>query len=922
MDSSIFEVYALRYAMHEGRKASENFLFHEDQHSSPMPLSFYLWAIKGLGRTVVVDTGFDESMARKRGRTFLHSPKDLLSDIGIKAEDVTDVIITHMHYDHCGNLGLFPKAKYHIQEAEMAYCTGRSMTYSLLRRPFESKNIKDAIDCLFQDRLIVHDGDVDLGDGIRLHKVGGHTKGMQIVSIPTQRGNIVLASDAAHFWENINLRSPFPIVVDVQRMFAAYDVMECLADGPFHVIPGHDPKVLEIFPRLPNNADIAILHAEPVENHGLSPIAKGENQEAATVSRIAIVGMGPRGISVLEKLIKYIDEVSLDGQEVEIMMIDPGPCGEGAHSSDQHEDLLINTVASQISIFGLDSLVNGAHGPSLTEWARQAGYRRIGNRYRISNSGEGDAISDADYLPRRLLGQYLGWAFEQMTCSLPERIQIRHIRRRVLDLRKIDDETFLLELDEGPQLLANYIVLATGHGTRSPTETDLKYQSFASTAENINPSAAYYRSPYPTENLATIHERACVAIQGLGLTAYDVISSLTSARGGWFRETKERLEYIPSGNEPRILLVSRNCLPFAARGINQKGLTGSHQAAFFTLKSLDSLRHTAIVARGSPRLNFEHEVLPLIKLEMAYAYRLALQDGKVDPAEFVPSDEECEAIDRLLDPLAYEKFSSLEHFRDYFRRQVEEDLRHACLGNLTSPVKAAADVLRDTREALRAAVEFGGLTPSSHRVFVESFVPTANRISFGPPKQRNAELLALMDSGVLSVAGGPGNEIELDRERGQFCIVSRLGKEPARDYADVLISARLDVYSPLTDSSPLSNNLLASGIARPYLNGDYHPGGLDISQDLKVIDSKGCVHDRLWAIGIPIEGPHFYTHALPRSSKASRFSLDAEQCALQIVEVLSRRHASPSVMNQMEEEHKQKHQLQPARTEEVTKKIA
>ena len=921
MASSIYEVYALRYAMHEGRKASENFLSHDDQHSGPMPLSFYLWAIKGPDRTVIVDTGFDEGMALKRGRTFLHSPKDLLSHIGINAEDVTDVVITHMHYDHCGNLGLFPNARYHIQEAEMAYCTGRAMTYALLRRPFEPKNIKEAIDCLFQDRLVVHDGEVDLGGGIRLHKVGGHTKGMQIVSIPTLRGNVVLASDAAHFWANLDRRSPFPIVVDVQEMFAAYDVMERLADGPLHVIPGHDPKVLEVFPCLPNNPDIALLHASPAESHGTSPGAKGGIKRSATVSRIAIVGMGPRGISVLEQLIKHVDGISLAGH-IEIMMIDPGPCGEGAHHSNQHEDLLINTVASQVTIFGTDSLVNGAPGPSLTEWARQAGYRRIGNRYRISRSSEGDVISDADYLPRRLLGEYLGWAFEEITRSLPAKIKIRHIRSRVIDLHVVDEESFSLVLEEGSQLTANYVVLATGHGARRPTEADLKYQSFACSAAAFNPRAAYYLSPYPAENLGEISARACVAVQGMGLTAYDVISSLTSARGGLFRENGAQLEYLPSGNEPRILLVSRNCLPFAARGINQKGLTGAHQAAFFTPKAVEMLRLAASLDRGDRHLNFEDEVLPLIKLEMAYAYRLTLQGGKVDPAWFVPTDEEREAIDRLLDPLAFEKFSSLEHFRGYFRSHVEEDLRQAYLGNLTSPIKAAADVLRDTREALRAAVEFGGLTPSSHRTFVETFVATTNRISFGPPKQRNAELLALIDAGVLSVAGGPGNEIVLDRERGQFCIVSRLAKQPEREYADVLVSARLDLYSPITDSSPLASNLLAGGMVRPYSNGDYHPGGLDITKDLKMIDAKGCPHEHLWAIGIPVEGPHFYTHALPRPSKASRFSLDAQQCAQQIVDRLARSYASTSEIDQLDAKHDQQPRLAPALTDEVAKQSA
>lgn len=264
MSKTVYEVYALRYATHAGRRKSENFIFSDFHDDALMPLDFFMWAIKGDGRVIVVDTGFDAETAKKRQRTYLQSPVEMLRDVGIDPNVVTDVVITHMHYDHCGNMMVFPNARFHIQDEEMAYSTGRCMGHEALRQPFEVKDVINAIRCLYEGRLVFHKGGSKLADGIFLHHVGGHTKGMQVVSVPTARGKIVLASDAAHYWRNIRERSPFPIVVDVEGMLEAHTVIESLADGPYHIIPGHDPRVLEVFPKLPSNSNIALLHAHPL----------------------------------------------------------------------------------------------------------------------------------------------------------------------------------------------------------------------------------------------------------------------------------------------------------------------------------------------------------------------------------------------------------------------------------------------------------------------------------------------------------------------------------------------------------------------------------------------------------------------------------------------------------------------------------
>jgi len=240
----VYEVYALRYGSHAARQANENFL--SDPHDdSPMPLDFYIWAIRSGHRTIVVDTGFDADTATKRARRLTQTPASLLRTIGINAADVDDVVLTHMHYDHAGNLSEFPRAVFHIQDAEMAYCTGRFMCHGHLRKPFEAADVVSAVRHLYEGRLRFHNGTGEIAPGVTVHLIGGHTAGLQVVRVATARGWVVLASDAAHYWANIRNRSPFPIVLDVGHMMDGYRKIEELADGPDHVIPGHDPGVLE-----------------------------------------------------------------------------------------------------------------------------------------------------------------------------------------------------------------------------------------------------------------------------------------------------------------------------------------------------------------------------------------------------------------------------------------------------------------------------------------------------------------------------------------------------------------------------------------------------------------------------------------------------------------------------------------------------
>ncbi|WLE57544.1 N-acyl homoserine lactonase family protein [Burkholderia plantarii] len=279
-----WEVFALRYARHEGRTSDENYLGEDPHDGMEMPLDFYTWLLRCGERTILVDTGFTAEMAVRRKRRYLHSPLDLLGTLGVDAGSVEDVVITHMHYDHAGNIAAFPNATLHLQEAEMAYCTGRCMCHAVLRKPFEASDVAQTIERLYAGRVSFVDGDKEIAPGVSVHLLGGHTAGLQVVRVRTGRGWVVLASDAAHYWDNLRSRRPFPIVYDVARMLDAHQRIEHLADGPDHIIPGHDPAVLARFPAWPGETDIAELHRPPVAPRAAPRSADTEPQGSDSVS--------------------------------------------------------------------------------------------------------------------------------------------------------------------------------------------------------------------------------------------------------------------------------------------------------------------------------------------------------------------------------------------------------------------------------------------------------------------------------------------------------------------------------------------------------------------------------------------------------------------------------------------------------------
>ena len=264
-NSETYEVYAIRYGTFAERLRRDDFITPPDPHEGGMPIDYFVWAIVNDDRTVVVDTGFDAEEGVQRNRTIERLPREGLEMIGVDAAKVKDVIITHLHYDHAGTLGDFPAARFHIQDSEVTYATGRHMCQPTFGHSYSCDHVVDLVRNVFAGRVAFHDGDGEVAPGITVHHVGGHTMGLQFVCVTTRRGPLVLASDAAHFYENMHAVAPFPIVYNVADMLDGHRRMHDMAGSADHVIPGHDPLVMTYYPAPKSNLNgvVARLDVDP-----------------------------------------------------------------------------------------------------------------------------------------------------------------------------------------------------------------------------------------------------------------------------------------------------------------------------------------------------------------------------------------------------------------------------------------------------------------------------------------------------------------------------------------------------------------------------------------------------------------------------------------------------------------------------------
>jgi glyoxylase-like metal-dependent hydrolase (beta-lactamase superfamily II) len=227
MNLPTYEVHAIKYA--EKKTSSHSTFIYKDPHDAPMTMDYFIWSISGGGKTYVVDLGFDRRYVRG-SKNLLRTPAEGLDLLGVNPAEIEEVIVTHMHYDHAGSMPDFPNAKFHIQD---------------------------------DDRIIFTDGESEIAPGLTVHRVGGHTHGMQIVRVWTRGGWLVLASDAIHMYANMENQNPYPAAFNVGDMLQGARTVVKLADGkPEMVIPGHDPLKMQRYSAPTSKLDEIVIRLD------------------------------------------------------------------------------------------------------------------------------------------------------------------------------------------------------------------------------------------------------------------------------------------------------------------------------------------------------------------------------------------------------------------------------------------------------------------------------------------------------------------------------------------------------------------------------------------------------------------------------------------------------------------------------------
>jgi glyoxylase-like metal-dependent hydrolase (beta-lactamase superfamily II) len=220
----------------------------------PARLDYFFWVLRGPSETILVDTGFHPDAGARRKRTTLVEPATAMERLGIDSGTVKRILVTHLHYDHTGNLDVLPDAELLVPAIELDFWLspmGRRGQFAGSAEESELAYVRDADAAGRVTRLV---GGEEIAPGVRAVHVGGHTPGQMVVAIYGDPP-VVLASDAVHFYDELDNERPFAVIADLPEMYEAYDTVRELAGADGHIVPGHDPEVMDRYPRV---ADFAV----------------------------------------------------------------------------------------------------------------------------------------------------------------------------------------------------------------------------------------------------------------------------------------------------------------------------------------------------------------------------------------------------------------------------------------------------------------------------------------------------------------------------------------------------------------------------------------------------------------------------------------------------------------------------------------
>lgn len=584
------------------------------------------------------------------------------------------------------------------------------------------------------------------------------------------------------------------------------------------------------------------------------------------VKRIGLVGCGPRGLSLFERILSVAE--SMPEQHIEIHVFEPNIPGTGVHSISQPKYLLLNTVAGQLSAYpdkvALDGLPNAIErtGPDFLQWCQQNDIRVDVVSKQVSKTGR--LVQQDDFLPRWLLGLYLSECFDHLKNSATANVTVSVHRELVASVDIVEmNGPYVLKNVKGKGIEVDALILALGHTGRQGVS-----------------SANIYPLP---ETVMHIPAGKPLLVKGMGLGSMDAITALTVGNGGHFVHSSDgNCQYVACGNEPILYIQSRDGLPYKAR---PNGLASypRYKPIVLNIRMVNYLRESC----PSGRLNFEKDILPLLKLEIrAAAVSIALSKGNADKRHEVltslrsivncnPTGDLLQVIERLealeqnigtidVETLLSQKLPEdvdASTYEDWICSSMAVDLQEAQRGVSLSSQKAAAEVLRDLRDVLREIIDFDGLTEESQKVFYGPWYKLINRLVAGPQKERIAELLALKSAGLLT-----------------FLHPSVQCKDVGKRVLDAYVSSS----GVENSASGLVQQLNESGVVKGRRG---IPGfdAVDVDENYNAINKFGDVQRHLWVLGPLTEGACYYNHYVASGGAPSKYFIDAHRIALSAI---------------------------------------
>lgn len=245
-----YEVFAIRYATLPDFPVAA--LVKAADANRKLDLAMIVWLIRGNGRNILVDSGFyrDQFLKAWKVKDFMKA-SDAVAQFGVKPEDITNVIITHMHWDHADGMDLFPRAHIWLQKDEYTYYTGEAWQQKNTHGGIDKDDVLAAVKLNLEGRVTLVNGDAQqILPGITCYIGGKHTWQSQYLGVNTREGTVVLASDNVYLYENLDKHLPIAQTLDADSNLRAQDRMKQLAARPSLIIPGHDPAEFDRFPRV------------------------------------------------------------------------------------------------------------------------------------------------------------------------------------------------------------------------------------------------------------------------------------------------------------------------------------------------------------------------------------------------------------------------------------------------------------------------------------------------------------------------------------------------------------------------------------------------------------------------------------------------------------------------------------------------